>query len=104
MFNTVVSGTEATNEKLKENNGEELSNIIHKYWGDTIDKEFKRNSNLMFIIEPIFIVSYATGEEKTDTDEFDKAKELIDQLEDSVDIFKVGLEQYVAKVCLFHSR
>ena len=71
VFNTVVSGTEATNEKLKENNGEELSNIIHKYWGDTIDKEFKRNSNLMFIIEPIFIVSYATGEEKTDTDEFD---------------------------------
>lgn len=64
MFNTVVSGTEATNEKLKENNGEELSNIIHKYWGDTIDKEFKRNSNLMFIIEPIFIVSDATGEEK----------------------------------------
>ena len=71
VFNTVVSGTEATNEKLKENNGEELSNIIHKYWGDTIDKEFKRNRNLMFIIEPIFIVSYATGEEKTDTDEFD---------------------------------
>ena len=71
VFNTVVSGIEATNEKLKENNGEELSNIIHKYWGDTIDKEFKRNSNLMFIIEPIFIVSYATGEEKTDTDEFD---------------------------------
>ena len=71
VFNTVVSGTEATNEKLKENNGEELSNIIHKYWGDTIDKEFKRNSNLMFIIEPIFIVSDATGEEKTDTDEFD---------------------------------
>ena len=31
-----------------------------------------------------------------DTDDFDKAKELIDQLEDSVDIFKVGLEQYVA--------
>ncbi|OJT71840.1 orotidine 5'-phosphate decarboxylase, partial [Clostridioides difficile] len=31
-----------------------------------------------------------------DTDEFDKAKELIDRLEDSVDIFKVGLEQYVA--------
>ena len=31
-----------------------------------------------------------------DTDNFDKAKELIDQLEDSVDIFKVGLEQYVA--------
>ena len=26
-----------------------------------------------------------------DTDDFDKAKELIDQLEDSVDIFKVGL-------------
>ena len=71
VFNTVVSGTEATNEKLKENNGEELSNIIHKYWGDTIDKEFKRTSNLMFIIEPIFIVSDATGEEKTDTDEFD---------------------------------
>ena len=71
VFNTVVSGTEATNEKLKENNGEELSNIIHKYWGDTIDKEFKRNSNLMFITEPFFIVSYATGEETTDTDEFD---------------------------------
>ena len=69
--NDVVSRTKDTNEKLKENNGEELSNIIHKYWGDTIDKEFKRNSNLMFIIEPIFIVSYATGEEKTDTDEFD---------------------------------
>lgn len=31
-----------------------------------------------------------------DTDDFDKAKELIDQLEESVDIFKVGLEQYVA--------
>ena len=31
-----------------------------------------------------------------DTDNLDKAKELIDQLEDSVDIFKVGLEQYVA--------
>ena len=31
-----------------------------------------------------------------DTDDLDKAKELIDQLEDSVDIFKVGLEQYVA--------
>ncbi|WP_018590134.1 orotidine-5'-phosphate decarboxylase [Terrisporobacter glycolicus] len=31
-----------------------------------------------------------------DTDDFDKAKELIDQLEDSVYIFKVGLEQYVA--------
>ena len=69
--NDVVSRTKDTNEKLKENNGEELSNIIHKYWGDTIDKEFKRNSNLMFIIEPIFIVSDATGEEKTDTDEFD---------------------------------
>ena len=27
VFNTVVSGTEATNEKLKENNGEELSNL-----------------------------------------------------------------------------
>ena len=69
--NKVVSRTKDTNEKLKENNGEELSNIIHKYWGDTIDKEFKRNSNLMFITEPIFIVSYATGEETTDTDEFD---------------------------------
>ncbi len=31
-----------------------------------------------------------------DTDDIDKAKDLIDQLEDSVDIFKVGLEQYVA--------
>ena len=31
-----------------------------------------------------------------DTDDFDKAKDLIDQLEGSVDIFKVGLEQYVA--------
>lgn len=31
-----------------------------------------------------------------DTNDFDKAKELIDKLEDSVDIFKVGLEQYVA--------
>lgn len=31
-----------------------------------------------------------------DTDNFEKAKELIDKLEDSVDIFKVGLEQYVA--------
>nr|WP_236879564.1 orotidine 5'-phosphate decarboxylase / HUMPS family protein [Clostridioides difficile] len=31
-----------------------------------------------------------------DTDEFDKAKELLDRLEVSVDIFKVGLEQYVA--------
>ncbi|WP_455537733.1 orotidine-5'-phosphate decarboxylase [Terrisporobacter sp.] len=31
-----------------------------------------------------------------DTDDFSKAKKLIDQLEDSVDIFKVGLEQYVA--------
>lgn len=31
-----------------------------------------------------------------DTDDFGKAKELIDQLEESVDIFKVGLEQYVA--------
>ena len=71
VFNTVVSRTKDTNEKLKENNGEELSNIIHKYWGDTIDKEFKRNSNLMFITEPIFIVSYVTGEETTDTDEFD---------------------------------
>lgn len=42
----------------------------------------------------------AIGTEKLivaiDTDEFDKAKELIDKLEDSVDIFKVGLEQYVA--------
>lgn len=27
-----------------------------------------------------------------DIDEFDKVKELIDRLEDSVDIFKVGLE------------
>lgn len=31
-----------------------------------------------------------------DTDEFDKAKELIDILDNEVDIFKVGLEQYVA--------
>lgn len=31
-----------------------------------------------------------------DTDNFEKAKEMIDKLEDSVDIFKVGLEQYVA--------
>ena len=31
-----------------------------------------------------------------DTNEFDKAKELIDKLDDSVDIFKVGLEQYVS--------
>ena len=31
-----------------------------------------------------------------DTNEFDKAKQLIDTLENDVDIFKVGLEQYVA--------
>ena len=31
-----------------------------------------------------------------DTNDFDKAKELIDRLEGSVDIFKVVLEQYVA--------
>lgn len=31
-----------------------------------------------------------------DTDEFNKAKDMIDNLGDSVDIFKVGLEQYVA--------
>ncbi|CEN77156.1 Orotidine 5'-phosphate decarboxylase (OMP decarboxylase) (OMPDCase) (OMPdecase) [[Clostridium] sordellii] len=31
-----------------------------------------------------------------DTNDFDKAKELIDKLDDIVDIFKVGLEQYVA--------
>ena len=31
-----------------------------------------------------------------DTNEFDNAKELIDTLENEVDIFKVGLEQYVA--------
>ena len=31
-----------------------------------------------------------------DTNEFDKAKELINTLENEVDIFKVGLEQYVA--------
>ena len=31
-----------------------------------------------------------------DTNDFEKAKKLIDKLEDSVDIFKVGLEQYVA--------
>lgn len=31
-----------------------------------------------------------------DTDDFEKAKELIDSLKDSMDIFKVGLEQYVA--------
>lgn len=71
VFNTVVSGTEATNEKLKENNGDELNDILKVYWGESMASEFKRNSNLMFIIEPIFIVSYATGEEKTDTDEFD---------------------------------
>lgn len=71
VFNTVVSGTEATNEKLKENNGDELNDILKVYWGESVASEFKRNSNLMFIIEPIFIVSYATGEEKTDTDEFD---------------------------------
>ena len=28
------------------------------------------------------------------TNEFDKAKELIDKLEDSVDIFKVGVRYY----------
>lgn len=71
VFNTVVSGTEATNEKLKENNGDELNDILKVYWGESMASEFKRNSNLMFITEPIFIVSYATGEEKTDTDEFD---------------------------------
>ena len=41
-----------------------------------------------------------SGKEKLivaiDTNEFDKAKDLIDKLDDSVDIFKVGLEQYVA--------
>lgn len=31
-----------------------------------------------------------------DTDSFDKAKELIDKLDGIVDIFKVGLEQYIA--------
>lgn len=31
-----------------------------------------------------------------DTDEYEKAKELIDRLEDSVDIYKVGLENYIA--------
>ena len=31
-----------------------------------------------------------------DTNEFDKAKEIIDKLENSVEIFKVGLEQYIA--------
>ncbi|MDR0880743.1 MAG: orotidine-5'-phosphate decarboxylase [Clostridioides sp.] len=30
-----------------------------------------------------------------DTDELNKAKEMVDNLEDSVDIFKVGLEQYL---------
>lgn len=31
-----------------------------------------------------------------DTDSFDKAKDLIDKLDEVVDIFKVGLEQYIA--------
>lgn len=30
-----------------------------------------------------------------DTNEFNEVKELIDKLEDSIDIFKVGLEKYV---------
>ncbi len=69
--NKVVSRTKDTNDKLKENTGEELMKLLYDYWGESVASEFKRNSNLMFIIEPIFIVSYATGEEKTDTDEFD---------------------------------
>ena len=31
-----------------------------------------------------------------DTDNYEKAVELIDSLEDSVDIYKVGLENYIA--------
>ena len=69
--NDVVSRTKDTNEKLKENNADALAVILRTYWGESVVNEFRRNSNLMFIIEPIFIVSYATGEEKTDTDEFD---------------------------------
>ena len=70
-YNEVVSGTQITNAKLKENTGEELMKLLYDYWGESVASEFKRNSNLMFITEPIFIVSYATGEETTDTDEFD---------------------------------
>ena len=31
-----------------------------------------------------------------DTDNYEKAVELIDRLDDSVDIFKLGLENYIA--------
>ena len=69
--NDVVSRTKDTNEKLKENNADALAVILRTYWGESVVNEFRRNSNLMFIIEPIFIVSSPTGKEKPHTDEFD---------------------------------
>ena len=57
VFNKIVSGADDVNTELKENRGQELSNIIAKYWGISVVNEFRRNGNLMFITEPIFITS-----------------------------------------------
>ena len=63
-----------------------------KYFDKAI--ELDPNHCLIYNFKGISLLSLEKYEEAIKC--FDKAKELIDKLEDSVDIFKVGLEQYVA--------
>lgn len=66
VHNYTLSGTKYTDEMLKENNGDILSEVIKKYWGDSVEKLFRTSPNLMFCVEPIFIVSEAYGEPTED--------------------------------------
>lgn len=61
-----LTGTTYTNEMLKENNGQKLSDIIKTYWGDSVDAVFKTSESLMWCAEPIYIVSYSYGDEVDD--------------------------------------
>lgn len=61
-----LTGTIYTDEMLKENNGQKLSDIIKTYWGDSVDAVFKTSESLMWCAEPIYIVSYSYGDEVDD--------------------------------------
>ena len=65
-----LTGTTYTNEMLKENNGQKLSDIIKTYWGDSVDAIFKTSESLMWCAEPIYIVSYSYGDEVDDPSDY----------------------------------
>lgn len=97
VHNYTLSGTKYTDEMLKENNGETLDDIITDYWGESVYRLFRTSPNLMFCVEPIFIVSEAYGEPTEDENAYPnhfQSGTIPATIEKSTYIYNIAEEQY----------